>query len=53
MDLRLHYVTHAGVVVTPDVTAPAEWPTLEWLYHMVEVNPDVIFFYTTDTTDIF
>jgi hypothetical protein len=25
----------------------------DWLHHMIAANPDTIFFYTTETTDIF
>lgn len=51
MDLILNYIYPKGEVVTIGKLNKDRWYH-SWLNHMVESNPDVIFFYTVATTDI-
>lgn len=52
MWLKLKYVFEGRVLDCGNFNY--DIPGLEhWLHNMVESNPDTIFFFTTDTTDIF
>lgn len=54
MKLRLNYVVPNGEVIsTGGLLNPDATGFDIWLDHMVRANPDCIFFYTTETTDIF
>lgn len=46
MKLQLNYFVHGQVY------KGMSNPDANWLEQMVKANPDVIFFYTTETTDI-
>lgn len=53
MKLKLNYIVPGGDVVESGIR-PSETPGYtHWLHSLVNYNPDTIFFYTTETTDIF
>lgn len=54
MKLRLNYVVPSGELFSLNAVVDTEVLGFDvWLDHMVKSAPDCIFFYTTDTTDIF
>lgn len=52
MNFRLQTILPNGTMQTSPVRPYGFQGYEEWLEHMVTVNPDVIFFYTVDSTDI-
>jgi hypothetical protein len=52
MNLKLKYITADGPVAETSIS-PSETPGYTtWLHSLVEYNRNTIFFYTTETTDI-
>jgi hypothetical protein len=58
--MYLNYVAPVGYTKGPDVTQLARsidfndppHGTIEWLHAVVAAHPEIIFFYTVDSTDI-
>ena len=53
MTLRLYYLPPHGEIVTSPVEVDSFEEYWFWLNNFVAGNPDTIFFFTTETTDIF
>lgn len=50
--MKLNYVLPNGSVVETAVAVVEEPWYVAWLHHVVSTNPEIIFFYTVETTDI-
>lgn len=53
MNLKLYYIVPDGEVVETTIAPSETSGYTTWLHSIVEYNPDTIFFYTIETTDIF
>lgn len=49
--IRLNYVFGQGEVVTWTIKIDSDWFS-DWLHLVVRENPNCIFFYTVDSTDV-